>query len=301
MKNVKNLLTLLLIISAISLTTNSFAQTEKEVPLIVKQYRQSYSFISMSDSIYTSQSEFILPDGFSYPEPNKMTSFQNWISNFPLWHKYKPIGIWKGSKKYEYGEVARGVHLPWTGKIYTDLNFPIRFLGEFVLYKKNDLKFSFTPMKGDDLLYSDWLESIPKYSGQKEVMLVPDMKRDASETEFFKFMHFCMVNNHYFNLTRNCDSLSEAEVMPGDMFIARNKNGRKGRVLFIMNMIQNKKGNKLYTFATGCEDDACDMHIPLMNNDRNNPWVTLDQVKTYVEPFEQRGFYRFKLLSDFDN
>ena len=63
-----------------------------------------------------------------------------------------------------------------------------------------------------------------------------------------------------------------------------------------MNMIQNSASEKLFIFATGCPD-ACDFHIPLIKDDRNNPWVSLAQLKEFASDKFTGRFYRFKLVN----
>jgi len=60
-----------------------------------RQYRQTYDFISMKDTIFTFESEFILPDGYHYTDSSELTPYQNWIAHIPIWHRYKPVGHWK--------------------------------------------------------------------------------------------------------------------------------------------------------------------------------------------------------------
>jgi len=260
------------------------------------QYRQTYDFISMKDTIFTFESEFILPDGYHYTDSSELTPYQNWIAHIPIWHRYKPVGHWKGKKMYEADEVCRPIHIPWTGQQYTEANFPLRILAEFLRYRHREAAFGFQPDKGEPLDYSAWLSGAPAYNNRGVPILLPKPARKANDTEFYKMLHFCMQNNNYRSLAANCDPVTVDDLAPGDMYIAHDSLGNTGYALVIMNRIEDKQGKRLYTVGTGCLE-ACDFHIPLVNDDRDNPWLNAQEISQMGGgQLGAVGFYRFRII-----
>jgi hypothetical protein len=98
---------------------------------------------------------------------------------------------------------------------------------------------------------------------------------------------------NYESLTGMCKDVSEKKLSPGDMLISYDDNSKNGDVYIIMKIVKNNNGDRLFIIANGCEN-ACDFYIPLFNNDRNYPWITLDDIKDQTEYKKNMGFYRLK-------
>ena len=65
-------------------------------------YLKHYDFFSIKDTVFTFETEFEMPDGYRRPDSADLTPFQNWVSHFPLWHRWKPVGNWRGGKAFEH-------------------------------------------------------------------------------------------------------------------------------------------------------------------------------------------------------
>ncbi len=254
-------------------------------------YRQQYDFISMKDTIYTFQSEFTVPDGYDWLNPAKMNNYQNWIANFPIWYRWKHVGIWKGNKAFVADEVSRVVHIPWKGRENKDFAIPMRIWAEYYLYRDIEKNFSIIPIRGETLTYPKFLESKVVRGPLRSVLFKPAEKRKPSEREFYKLLRVCMENSNYQSLASNCDSISGKELLPGDLVIGHNSNGMKGVVYMVMNVIENNNGDRMYCLATGCAE-ACDFHIPKFNESRENPWIDLRRIEELVTDFPKKGFFR---------
>lgn len=268
---------------------------EDQKPLSIHDwYSIHYDFISMEDTIYTFETEFEMPEGYRRPDSADLTPFQNWVSHFPLWHRWKPVGVWKGGKAFERDQISRVVHLPWMGRNFRDYAVPLRILAEFLRYQLREFDLQVIPRLGDTLRYTEWLKGKPVYSGRGEVFFKPSRQREHNPYEYFQFLDLCMQNTSYLSLAENCDSIKEGEIAPGDLFIVHDEKGRTGFVYVILNMLINDAGGKLYVVATGCPE-ACDFHIPLVNEDRNYPWITIERTKSLGSNLPHAGFFRFKI------
>jgi len=270
----------------------AMAQDSAPMDSLAAWYHQQYPFISMTDTIFTFESEFRTPNGYHRPDSATLTPFQNWMSHFPLWHQYKAVGIWSGGKAFVKTEISRAVHIPWRGPAYTDKGFPLRILAEFMLIDGREFDLTLVPrIGGDTLTYEKFLENKVAIDGRGAVKLVPATKRDTSMFEFYRFLSAAMTHQSYRSLAANGDSLAASEAAPGDLLIGHDESGRKGRAYLIMNMLVNDNGDKVYAVATGCEE-ACDYHIPLVTLDRDLPWLTVDQLEALVSDRAHWGFFR---------
>ncbi len=254
-------------------------------------YRAHYPFCTISDTVYTFQSEFILPEGFHHADSSRLNDFQVWISNFPLRHRYIRVGSWKGRIKYEVDQVSRAVHLPYSGQLFRDYTLPLRVLAEYLLYREQQYSLTIVPARGDTLRYGDWLMGELVYNSHREPFFRPGAPREPSQREYYDFMKACMRNTSYASLAFNADSIKADQVMPGDVFVAHDERGLKGCVYLVLHMIENKDGKKLYAVATGCPD-ACDIHIPLLTENRDMPWVTVDNIAALGRDYPRRSFLR---------
>lgn len=285
------------ILTVTILCTAVNAETTKEFDELVKWYRTTYDFMTMEDSLYTFESEFIMPDSYQRPDPTQMSPFATWVSRFPLWHEWKAVGMWRGQKTFAPDEICRVIHLPWRGPTYTEDRIPFRILAEYLRQNGREFDFVIQPRAGEALSYENWLEGRPVFSAQGAVSLKPAAKRDTSAAEYFALLQLAAKYSDYKSLAANCVTVSDNDLLPGDLLIGHDDSGMNGRVFVIMNMIVNDDGHRLYAVGTGC-DQACDFHIPLVNSERDNPWLDLERVKALIEGQTVKGFYRFKLVAD---
>jgi len=287
----KRLILTLLVSLLMSMTVSG--QDNVDTMSINYRYKQIYGFVTMPDTIYTFEGEFTVPTGFRHPDSSELTKFQNYVANFPLWHRFAPVGSFYGKRMFERQEISRPVHFPYSGPAFIDRAEPIRILAEYLHDQKREFELKVVPNSGDTMTFIKWIVNDITYGPNRTVQFVPGESKDPSLKEYYTFMRFCLENTTYRSLAFNCDSITTAEVRPGDLFVAHTDDGKKGVVFVIMHMIENMSGEKLYAVATGCER-ACDFHIPLFNNDKNNPWISTRQITDLGSNFSQKGFLRLK-------
>ncbi|HOP07769.1 MAG TPA: DUF4846 domain-containing protein [candidate division Zixibacteria bacterium] len=267
---------------------------DQDLPEIVKWYRVHYPFTTNKDSIFTFETEFKEPSGYNKPDSSDQTPFQNWMSNFPLWHRWRPVGNWKGQKYMEADSVSRPVHLPWVGKRFTDCAIPIRILGEWLHYQKreNDLEVSLT--HDGHLSYAEWLSGKMVHDNHMRAFIQPGEVRPPSEKEFYAFLARCMENTDYSSLRANCDSIDCDDLMPGDLLIGHDERGTKGVVYVVLRVLKNLWGSHVFAVATGGAE-ACDFHIPKLTDDRDRPWIDQSEAEKLVASFPHHGCFRLRL------
>jgi len=282
------------LLTVLSVAGSAAAQQPEDTAEILKWYYQHYPFVTMEDTIYTFETEFVLPDGFHRPDSSELTPFQNWVSHFPLWHRWKPVGHWKGGKQYEKDEISRAVHLPWKGERHTDKTIPVRILGEWLFYRQREPELRVVPKSGTTLRYEDFLGGELRFNNRMEPFFQPSEPRPPSPREYYRFLMTCLDLTSYGSLVANCDTVAVGDLSPGDLFIAHDETGRQGRVYIVLVKLVNDRGDRLFAIACGCEE-ACDFHIPLLTKDRDQPWVTVAQIEQLAEVYTHRGFFRLRI------
>ena len=285
-------LSILLIFSIVAAPLR--AEHSPEFDSLLAWYKTHYDFTKPDDTVYTFDGEYQAPEGFHAPDSAGLSEFAAWIQNFPIWHRWKSVGKWDGGKMYEFSEISRVVHIPWTGPTFRDRAIPIRLIGEYLWYRNRQLDMAVVPPSGVELTYPVWLSGKPSNNARMELIIKPGTKRDSSDTEYYQFLTFAMANVTYKSLARNCDSIAPGDIMPGDLFITYDSTGKSGQVYVIMHVVQNDLGDKRFIVATG-GTEACDFYIPRVNPDRENPWITREDIAALNSGYPNAGFYRLHL------
>lgn len=269
---------------------------EKPVSKSPQWYLARYPFMDDWGKVFTFESEFDWPAGFTRPDSASLSPFSFWVSHFPLYHSDRPVGSFRHGIVKEVDEICRTVDFKWRLSKLRDDVIPIQILGEYYKYLNIAERLAIEPKLGDTMIYRRWLESKVVYGPRRNLKFIPSAVRPDSEREFSRFFDLCANNTDYAVLRKNCVPVPDTEVLPGDLYIASNHNGAKGRVYVILCMLIGRGDEKVYAVGTGC-DNACDFHIPLVNESRSNPWLSTEHIKDLAQGYDSTGFYRLKLAA----
>ncbi|UCC43970.1 MAG: hypothetical protein JSU65_12790 [Candidatus Zixiibacteriota bacterium] len=256
-------------------------------------YRERYKCLTLPERFFTFESEFDWPEGYRRFDSTELTPFQYWVSHFPIWHKDKAVFTNRFGKRYEAKEISRSLQFQWRVVALTDCGIPIQMLAEYYLWLGEQAKLSYVLKRGETINYAEYLTSKSAFRPGQGIVLIPDAPKEHAELQINKFVDLTVRNTTYASLAENCSPIDREEVLPGDLLIARDSAGTTGQVWVILNVIVNKKGKKLYLVGTGCADQ-CMFYIPLFNNNRKYPWITLKQVEELAGGHEQSGFFRLR-------
>ena len=256
-------------------------------------YIADYPFLEGRNKLYTYESEFVIPEGY-HIKTDKLSSYQKWVSRLPLWRKGKPVSALGKGIFIKVGEFSRRVQLPWRTSHFIDYIIPVQLAAEYLRFNRSIHKLEIIPNRGAPFTYMNWLKSEYFEDNQGNLTSIPSQKREDTEEEFRKFIDIIAFNINYKTLVKSCEPVKEKDLGPGDIWIAHDDKGREGRVYVILNVLENKKGDRLYAVGTGCPE-ACDFHIPLFNGDDDNPWITVEQIKEVGAEYPSKGFYRLKM------
>lgn len=264
---------------------------EKLQPKPNEWYIETYPFIQQRGRIFTAETEFDWPEGYREPDSATLTPFQYWVSHIPLWHSERPAARIKGVM-YSKDEICRSVHVPWRTIHFYDYFIPVQLMAEYYFAKGDTASFAWAPDDGDTITYDRFLNNTHTLYLGRELQFKEAEPREPSDKELNRMMDLISRHTTYGSLVVNSSAVSRDEIAPGDMLIAKNENGRKGLVWIILNVLRNDDGERLFLVGTGCQEVACDFHIPRFNADRSDPWITLDTLLTLAGKYTDYGFYR---------
>jgi hypothetical protein len=280
------LLAVVLVLSAASV----YAADTLKTPYKTAWYAKHYPFMQGKENVWTFESEFLWPEGFRRLDEKKLTGYQFWISHLPLWHYGQGVGSLARGMVLMPEKISRTLNLPWRTTKFYDCVIPLQLLAEYMLYLKKPNELAYRPKIGDPLTYPMFLKNDVAYDAHGRILFTPVKERTPSDSLFNAFLDLVAVNTNYASLESNCESVPDSSVLPGDLLIGRDSLGTSGKVVTVLLVAGNNAGETRYIVGFGC-DDGCDLYIPLSQENRVYPWLTLDEVKgLVVRPHV--GFYR---------
>ena len=254
-------------------------------------YKKQFPYMYYMDTVFSAESEFFWPEGYKRPDEKQMTPYQNWISHLPLWHSQRPVGTLYTGFKFKPEEIARPIHLTRWKTRFSDQTIALHLWAEYLQTQRLQDDFKVSPMVGDTLRYREFLAGTIAFGSRGQVIYSKSDKRKPTTDEYTAFMELCDQQSSYKSLAGNCQPVSQDSLLPGDLYITFNEEGVKGRVIFLLTMIVDSDGHKLFTIGAGCEKE-CDFYIPLLNDDKSYPWISVDQIATVSPPVDHAGYFR---------
>ncbi len=261
---------------------------------VTEKYVKQYPFFDTADYLHTCETEFTWPEGFQRLDPKKLTPFQNWVSNLPLWDDGKAVYSATTGTILRREQISRPMRLPWRTGHFRDCAIPLQLMADYKFWTDKPHELAIVTKKQDTVTYRKFLQSEISYTPHLRINFMPAEKRKPSAEEFSKFFDLCAFNTTYAGLEFNCEPIGDSELRPGDVYMGRDSVGLRGKVYVIMVVATDGKGDYRYVVGTGCAE-PCDLYIPLFHGDRSNPWLTLEEVKALITGYPIIGFYRLKM------
>jgi len=254
-------------------------------------YFERFPFMTYKDTVFSAESEFLWPEGYRRPDSTTLSGFQLWASYLPLWHRQRQLRSFFSGKIYNADQISRPIHFPRWRTQFSDKTIALELWAQYMVVKKRQFDFTIQPVSGKPLVYDDYLSGSLALNSRDEVIYLPAPKRDSSQDEFSAFVELCDRQSTYQTLAGNCDSMAVDKLLPGDMYITWTGEGYKGKVVYLLTMVVDSLGHKLFTVGLGCPEE-CEFYIPLLNGDRNYPWISADQIPILYPSQGSSGFYR---------
>ena len=171
------LIIIILFVMIVSSCGGPPAIVEKPKSNEVSWYTERYPFMENWGKMFTFDSEFDWPIGYSRPDSSELSPFSFWASNFPLWPADHDVASLEYGLVFRREEICRSVHMLWRTPKFRDDLIPVQMLAEYYRYRDRALEFKVIPLHGDTLSYERWLESRTTFDARNAVTYNPVEKR----------------------------------------------------------------------------------------------------------------------------
>ena len=257
----------------------------------LKQYLKQYPYLDTLGPINTFESEFTWPEGFHRLDPKKLTPFQNWVSNIPMWDDGKSVYAINTGTVLKREKISRSIRYPWRTAQFRDCIIPLQLLADYKYWTNRPQDLAYVTKVGDTVTYGKFLENEISYTPRFRIKYTPTEKREPSEKEFIAYFDLCAFNSDYASLEKQCSPVTDFDFRPGDIYLGRDTVGRSGKVFVILVVATDGKQDYRYIVGAGC-NEPCDFYVPLFHDNRSDPWLTLDELKALVTGYPVIGFHR---------
>lgn len=238
-------------------------------------------------------SDIKAPIGF-YRVDKPKKSFANWLRALPLKNR--------GAKVYYYNKILKPNQNLHYAVIDIDIgkrdlqqcaDAVMRLRAEYLYSLKKYKKIAFDFTSGDNLSFFDW--SIGKRAKivKNRVKWVFNGKKGVDYENFRKYMNLIFTYAGTYSLAKETPKKNIKKMEIGNFFI---KGGFPGHAIIVVDMVENKKGQKLYLLAQSYMP-AQSIHILKNFNSKLSPWYKLDNRDNIITPewnFKKNQLHKFK-------
>lgn len=232
------------------------------------------------------------PEGF-YRESFEVNSFEHWIRRLPLKEGNPKVKLYNGAYKGNQEAHAYVFDLDVGERdLQQCADATMRIRAEYLYHTKQYDKIHFNYTNGALVPYSKWrsgLYPIPKGSS------VSWVNKEQCNTTYSSFKAYLIQVFNYAgtqSLSKELTKVSYSDLQIGDLLI---KGGFPGHAVMVVDLIENKKGEKKYLLAQSYMP-AQDFQL-LKSPDNNSPWYDLksntQQIKTPEWTFESTQLMRW--------
>ena len=253
-----------------------------------------YPFAFNYNENYTILRLYPTPKGYErYPE-NKMSMYQAWLTNLPIWPDQYTVALWNENDTVKAGRVAAVLDLGVRTPNQTGVNIPLQLLwtARRVFNKPNEIEYILSPK--DTVTYTHWLSGKYGFDGAGNLVFRPGEKREHSDKDYFRFLEFAMHQNTPELLAYNSKKIDPKNIAPGDLYIQYKdvKTDSVGHTAIILDVCTNKSGDVLVIPAWG-GNPAHSVMIPKSSNAELSPWMNLDELRDRLAQYGPGQFYNF--------
>jgi hypothetical protein len=237
---------------------------------------------------------FNAPSGYERYPAGQMNQFQAWVTNLPLQARHKWVVLWNGQMLYPPDSVAGVIDFGVGTEAQQNPDIPMQMVMEYLRAVDALGDFPIRLSKTDTVTYNRWLGGEYSLSARGELLYTAGEKRDASVTEYYKFLHFVLSQMNTRKLLLNLKPVDEKSLAPGNLFIQFRPDDPDsvGHCAVIFDVCINKKGEQVVMAGWG----GIPAHSFLVARPRpgsGSPWFTIPELKEYLKEHGEGKFYRF--------
>ena len=217
------------------------------------------------------------PEGF-FRNNFEFNSFSHWIRRLPLKKGTPNVHLYNGDDKWNQDAHAFVFDLDVGERdLQQCADATMRIRAEYLYHTKKFDKIHFNYTNGALVPYSKWRRGLYPIPKGKTVYWVKKEKCNHSYKSFKTYLIqvFNYAGTH--SLSKELTSVPYISMQVGDLLI---KGGFPGHAVMVVDMIENKSGEKKYLLAQSYMP-AQDFQI-LKSPNQNSPWYNLDDTKELI-------------------
>ena len=216
------------------------------------------------------------PHGYNRTDVN---NFGNKQSSLPLHrHGYK-VHLYNGEEKANQNVHAAVLKIDVGSKNLQQCADAVMRLRAEYLYKAGAYdKISFNFTNGFPATFGKWSSGFKIAVTGNDVVWQPSTASNSSYNSFRQYLDMVFMYAGTLSLSRQMETISFADIQPGDVLI---QGGSPGHAVMVMDMVNNAKGEKMFLLAQSYMP-AQEIHI-LVNpgNAAISPWYSTAEI-SYV-------------------
>lgn len=239
-----------------------------------KKYNYPFSHSEDTESLFNR----IKPlEGYERPKTN--SDFGNWLRFLPLKPEDEDVHKYNGEettlKESFFMKNAGVIDMGVLNKWQQCADSILRLKAEYHWSKGEFYKIVF-PLEKQNISYLSWIK-----------------KYDHSRKTFYKYLTHIYGNLGTASMKRDFKKINAHKLDIGDMNV-QNKTGGVGHIFLILDIIENKKGKRLYLLGQGATP-AQEFHI-IQPPFQFSPWIDMNNLQNMLKTFSPYGdgvFRRF--------
>ena len=222
----------------------------------------------------TVDKRYNLPEGYTrmtFPED----SFAHYLQTFPVKKYGENVYYFDGREKpNKVHDSILDIDVG-TQDLQQCADAIMRLRAEYLYKNKRYKEISFNFVNGFDANFDKWASGYKISNSSNKSTWVKSGKEDYGYENFRKYLIMVFSYANTYSLDKQMKSKDIKDMIPGDVFI---KPGFPGHAIIVMDVGQNKEGNKVFLLAQSYMP-AQDMHILKNFNSKISPWYSLDEIK----------------------
>lgn len=225
---------------------------------------------------------------------NHVSTFENYLQNFPLKPHNTKVYLHDGSEKYRQDVHVAVLDID-AGKrdLQQCADATMRLRAEFLYEQKRYSEITFNFTNGFKANYSKWRKGYRISVKGNKVTWYKTQRESKSYKSFRKYLVMVFSYAGTLSLEKELDAVVLENLQIGDIFI---QGGSPGHAIIVVDMATNKEGEKIFMLAQSYMP-AQDIHIlKNPNNTKISPWYKASNLEELATPewiFNKNNIKRF--------
>ena len=180
----------------------------------------NYRFWELYDPRSSVELRHPSPAGYTRIQRDSLTGFGRWVSTLPMRPASEPLLTAAGNFLAVPSAIGGNIDLDVASPRQDARGVLYRLILDYLWHMEREHEFVIATHGNDTLRAMDWFTgSFKTNHNRSKLTFTPGEQRGTTPEEIGKLWEFAASVTNYKGLMRDCDSISEDTVMPGDLFI----------------------------------------------------------------------------------